>query len=65
MNAKKIHQSGTGSAYFIVENKEIPRSHVLAIIVDNEPGVLARGYATSAGSNQEAVGTYGARTPCS
>lgn len=42
MNAKKIHQSGTGSAYFIVENKEIPRSHVLAIIVDNEPGVLAR-----------------------
>lgn len=42
MNAKKIHLSGTGSAYFIVENKEIPRSHVLALIVDNEPGVLAR-----------------------
>lgn len=42
MNAKKIHQSGTGSAYFIVENKEIPRTHVLAVIVDNEPGVLAR-----------------------
>jgi acetolactate synthase-1/3 small subunit len=42
MNAKKVHQSGTGSAYFIVENKEIPRSHVLAVIVDNEPGVLAR-----------------------
>lgn len=42
MNAKKIHLSGTGSAYFIVENKEIPRTHVLAVIVDNEPGVLAR-----------------------
>jgi len=35
-------QQATGSAYFIVENKEIPRSHVLAVIVDNEPGVLAR-----------------------
>jgi len=42
MNAKKVHQSGTGSAYFIVENKEIPRSHVLSVKVDNEPGVLAR-----------------------
>ncbi len=42
MNAKKVHESGTGSAYFIVENKEIPRTHVLAVIVDNEPGVLAR-----------------------
>lgn len=35
-------EQATGSAYFIVENKEIPRTHVLAIIVDNEPGVLAR-----------------------
>ncbi len=42
MSAKKVHQSGTGSAYFIVENKEIPRSHVLSVKVDNEPGVLAR-----------------------
>ena len=42
MNAKKAHESGTGSAYFIVENKEKPRSHVLAVLVDNEPGVLAR-----------------------
>ncbi len=42
MNAKKAHESGTGSAYFIVENKETPRTHVLAVIVDNEPGVLAR-----------------------
>ncbi|MBO6815967.1 MAG: acetolactate synthase small subunit [Rhizobiaceae bacterium] len=39
MNAQ--HQP-TGSAYFIVENKEQPRTHVLAVLVDNEPGVLAR-----------------------
>jgi len=31
-----------GSAYFIVENREETRTHVLAVIVDNEPGVLAR-----------------------
>ncbi|MEO0329175.1 MAG: acetolactate synthase small subunit [Pseudomonadota bacterium] len=31
-----------GSAYFIVENKEKPRTHVLSVLVDNEPGVLAR-----------------------
>lgn len=42
MNAKKAHQSGTGSAYFIVEETEKPRTHVLAVLVDNEPGVLAR-----------------------
>jgi len=39
MNAQ---QQPTGSAYFIVENKEAPRTHVLSILVDNEPGVLAR-----------------------
>lgn len=39
MNAQ---QQPTGSAYFIVENKEKPRTHVLSILVDNEPGVLAR-----------------------
>ena len=39
MNAQ--HQP-TGSAYFIVENKEKPRTHVLSVVVDNEPGVLAR-----------------------
>ena len=39
MNAQ---QQPTGSAYFIVENKEKPRTHVLAVLVDNEPGVLAR-----------------------
>jgi len=39
MNAQ---QQPTGSAYFIVENKEAPRTHVLSVLVDNEPGVLAR-----------------------
>ncbi len=42
MNAKKAHQTGTGSAYFIVEDTQKPRTHVLAILVDNQPGVLAR-----------------------
>ena len=39
MNAHKLP---TGSAYFIVETKEKPRTHVLSILVDNQPGVLAR-----------------------
>ncbi|SHI45739.1 acetolactate synthase small subunit [Aureimonas altamirensis] len=30
------------SAYFITEEKERAESHTLAVIVDNEPGVLAR-----------------------
>ncbi|PCI05444.1 MAG: acetolactate synthase small subunit [Hyphomicrobiales bacterium] len=36
------HKQATGSAYFIVPETEKPRTHVLAILVDNEPGVLAR-----------------------
>jgi acetolactate synthase I/III small subunit len=39
MNA---HQSGTGSAYFIETTKPLVETHTLAVIVDNEPGVLAR-----------------------
>lgn len=39
MNA---HQHGTGSAYFIEAVKDKPETHALAVIVDNEPGVLAR-----------------------
>lgn len=39
MNA---HKQATGSAYFFVSETEKPRSHVLAVVVDNEPGVLAR-----------------------
>lgn len=42
MNAKKVHQTATGSAYFIVAETEKPRTHVLAVLVDNKPGVLAR-----------------------
>ena len=39
MNA---HQTGTGSAYFIESAKTATETHTLSVIVDNEPGVLAR-----------------------
>ncbi len=39
MNAQ--HQP-TGSAYFIAKETETAESHTLSILVDNEPGVLAR-----------------------
>jgi acetolactate synthase-1/3 small subunit len=39
MNA---HLQPTGSAYFIVKETEAVVSHTLSILVDNEPGVLAR-----------------------
>src|SRR5690606_26770852 len=39
MNA---HQQPTGSAYFIAKETEQPESHTLSVLVDNEPGVLAR-----------------------
>ena len=31
-----------GSAYFIAKDTETPRTHVLSVLVNNEPGVLAR-----------------------
>src|SRR5271169_3951108 len=31
-----------GSAYFLEERKEVRETHTLSILVDNEPGVLAR-----------------------
>ena len=31
-----------GSAYFLEERKDTPETHTLSILVDNEPGVLAR-----------------------
>jgi acetolactate synthase-1/3 small subunit len=31
-----------GSAYFLQERKDAPETHTLSILVDNEPGVLAR-----------------------
>ena len=32
----------TGSAYFIAKETEMPENHTLSVLVDNEPGVLAR-----------------------
>ena len=32
----------TGSAYFIAKETEQPENHTLSVLVDNEPGVLAR-----------------------
>lgn len=32
----------TGSAYFIAKETQLPESHTLSVLVDNEPGVLAR-----------------------
>jgi len=32
----------TGSAYFIAKETQVPETHTLSILVDNEPGVLAR-----------------------
>lgn len=39
MNA---HLQPTGSAYFIAKETEKAESHTLSVVVDNEPGVLAR-----------------------
>ncbi len=39
MNAAK---QPSGSAYFITKEKELPENHTLSVLVDNEPGVLAR-----------------------
>src|SRR5215475_11092146 len=39
MNA---HLQPTGSAYFIARETARPETHTLSVIVDNEPGVLAR-----------------------
>ena len=32
----------TGSAYFIAKETQLPETHTLSVLVDNEPGVLAR-----------------------
>ncbi|MDP8997871.1 MAG: acetolactate synthase small subunit, partial [Pseudomonadota bacterium] len=39
MNA---HQQATGSAYFIDTKKQEIVTHTLAVIAENQPGVLAR-----------------------
>ncbi|MGV3548747.1 acetolactate synthase small subunit [Rhizobium sp.] len=38
----KHHLQPTGSAYFIQKETEIAEGHTLSVLVDNEPGVLAR-----------------------
>ncbi|AHB01750.1 acetolactate synthase small subunit [Brucella ceti TE28753-12] len=39
MNAQNL---ASGSAYFIAAETQTPETHTLAVLVDNEPGVLAR-----------------------
>ena len=39
MNA---HLQPTGSAYFLVPETQTPERHTLSVLVDNEPGILAR-----------------------
>ncbi len=36
------HLQPTGSAYFIAKETELAETHTLSVLVDNEPGVLAR-----------------------
>ncbi|NMD08129.1 MAG: acetolactate synthase small subunit [Phyllobacteriaceae bacterium] len=40
MNA--AHLTGTGSAYFLDDKKQVAETHTLAVIAENQPGVLAR-----------------------
>lgn len=40
--AMNAHLQSTGSAYFLETAKPSVETHTLAVIVDNEPGVLAR-----------------------
>lgn len=37
-----MSQKGSGSAYFLTEKSDVVESHTLSVLVDNEPGVLAR-----------------------
>ena len=37
-----MSEKGTGSAYFLEERKDATERHTFSILVDNEPGVLAR-----------------------
>jgi acetolactate synthase I/III small subunit len=36
------HQTATGSAYFIDTSKPVAQAHVLGVVAENQPGVLAR-----------------------
>src|SRR4051812_7983506 len=46
-----------GSAYFLEERKEIAVTHTISVVVDNEPGVLARiaGLFTGRGYNIDSL----------
>ena len=37
-----MSEKATGSAYFLEEKKEATEAHTISVLVDNEPGVLAR-----------------------
>jgi len=39
---KPMPNTQPGSAYFLEEHKETPVTHTFSVVVDNEPGVLAR-----------------------
>jgi acetolactate synthase I/III small subunit len=54
MNA---HLLPTGSAYFITKDTVQPERHTLSVLVDNEPGILARvvGLITARGFNIESL----------
>src|SRR3982750_923446 len=40
MNAHLLQPSG--SAYFLAAETQVPERHTLSVLVDNEPGILAR-----------------------
>ncbi|GLQ54583.1 acetolactate synthase small subunit [Devosia nitrariae] len=54
MNA---HLQPTGSAYFLTKETDSPERHTLSVLVDNEPGILARiaGLFTARGYNIESL----------
>jgi len=42
LKATPMPNTQPGSAYYLEERKDAPETHTLSILVDNEPGVLAR-----------------------
>lgn len=42
MSPAAAHLTGTGSAYFLDDKKQLVETHTLAVIAENQPGVLAR-----------------------
>ena len=54
MNA---HLQPTGSVYFLAPETQTPERHTLSVLVDNEPGILARiaGLFSARGFNIESL----------